>query len=160
MNYKTIFIINQPIGESNISLIIFLFMITIFIIWIILKTQVSTIIGKIMKVVITIVTFSFLISLTYSSYLKTQNLSNIYKNKQYKIVEGIVKEYSQEENKQTENFKINNVSFSISSKINTGGFHKTGKLYEGQKVKIYYIDSKHALTRIILRVDIENTNKI
>ena len=143
MNYKTIF------------LIIFLFIIFSFTVWMILKTKVSTVVGKIMKFIIATIILSFLIVLTYSSYSKTKNIQNIYEDKKYKVVEGIVEDYSREENKKPEKFRVNNVLFSISSKINMGGFHKTGKLYEGQKVKIYYIDSEYALTRIILRVDIE-----
>ena len=121
----------------------------------ILKTKVSTFVGKIMKFIIATIILSFLMVLTYSSYSKTKNIQNIYEDKRYKIAEGIVKDYSREENKKPEEFMVNNVSFSISSKINMGGFHETGKLHEGQKVKIYYIDSEHALTRKILRVDIE-----
>ena len=48
------------------------------------------------------------------------------------------------------------MTFSISSNTFGGGFHTAGKVYNGLRVKIYYIEDRNFSTdKIILRVDRE-----
>jgi len=89
------------------------------------------------------------------TYIKKLDLREIYKTRNYKIVEGVVESYIPEvKKKNLESFTVNGIKFSIGSYVDNGGFHKTGKVYNGLKVKIYYTGNEDD-NNIILRLDRE-----
>ena len=155
IEYKTIFIISDK--DTNILYPLLIIILFSLVIRTILIYDGLTFGSKIYKFFASLFIFLLMVGFIYSIHFKILELKEIYNKKQYKIVEGIVKNYIFEvQKKHDESFQVNDVNFSISSNTFGGGFHTTGKVYNGLRVKIYYIeDGKFSTDKIILRVDKE-----
>lgn len=108
----------------------------------------------------------FFISSDISAYITQKNmkLKKLYVDKNYSVVEGVVKNYIQgcdrnNGESEDESFFVNNINFKFSEKVHTGGFNKEGIVYEGAKVKIFYTGNKEVVfggyNTLILRLDIK-----
>jgi len=153
MKYNTIFTVLEK--DTSIVYPTIIFLIFSSIILVIFKYDTLTFGSKIYKFFASLFIFLLMVGFIYSIHFKILELKEIYNKKQYKIVEGIVKNYiSEVQKKHDESFQVNDVNFSISSNTFGGGFHTAGKVYNGLRVKIYYIeDGNFSTDKIILRVD-------
>jgi len=91
---------------------------------------------------------------TLATYFYKLNLRKIYENKDYKVVEGVIENYTPFiDKKQSESFSVEGVKFTINY---YGGFSEVGKVYNGLRVKIYYENgSNKDGSNLILRLDKE-----
>jgi len=153
MKYTTIFTILEK--DTSIMYPTIIFFVFTFIILFILKYNALTFGSKIYKFFASLFIFFLMIGFIYNTYFRIIELKEIYKKQQYKLVEGRIKNYIPEvQKKHDETFQINDINFSISSNTFGGGFHTVGKVYNGLKVRIYYIENKDFSTeKIILRID-------
>ena len=155
MKYNTIFTILEK--DTSIVYPTLIFFIFSFIILLIIKYDALTFGSKIYKFFASLFIFFLMIGFMNSIYFEIIKLKEIYNKQQYQVVEGIVENHILEvQKKHNESFQVNDVNFSISSNTFGGGFHTTGKVYNGLSVKIYYIeDGNFSTNKIILRVDRE-----
>jgi len=149
MEYITIYnIIDQDISLLNPIIVA---IIGLSLIYATLKYGFLTRNNKISKYLSSSIIF-ITMSLYILFYIKELNMKDMYKNNRYKIAEGVVENYIPEvEKKNAESFSVNGVKFIFYKNEDNGGFHETGKVYNGLKVKIYYIEDMNR--KIILRLD-------
>ena len=156
-DYKTIYTItNEP--SVSISLILTLVMLSTFI-YLFYRFEEFSFGKKIYKYFMITFSISLMIIFIDIEYFEKKELQNIYKNMQYKIVKGVIKNYkAQIPKKREESFEVAGVKFNYSNDTLGAGFKKNGLFYDGLEVKVYYVNDFDK--NIILRIDIKVKDKI
>jgi hypothetical protein len=101
------------------------------------------------------ITVGFLLFLGIGNTYSFFRLKAIYKNKEYMIAEGYVRDFVPAKPKSGETYTVNNISFrgGKGNQGYSGDWQTDGRINEGVYVRLFYIETKRET--IILRVDID-----